>query len=664
MTETLFNQSLQVQIKCKDCEDRRTNVRVIIELQLTTSPVHKRDLVVRLTDDADPYFLYNLAISEEDFQSLKVQQGLLVDFSAFPQKFIDLLNQCLSEQEKDNPRFLLQLSSPSSVLDHSPASLNIVETNAFKHLTHLSLKLLHGTDLEIKKYLAICLSCVKEDKKLLEQKLKRTEEDLSRQLSYTQQTLAEKSRELDKLRSEWTCQTTALSNQHCQELTVEREKALEIQTKLQQQSEQLRREVESAHLQNTQQLQGRLSELEASNRELTENKYRSDSTIRDLKAKLTGLEEEAHRAKQQVLSLRRENSTLDSECHEKDRQLNQLQTRVAVLEQEIKDKDQLVLRTREVLEATQQQKNSVEGNAENKQVQIGKLEATVKSLSEELIKANAIIKKLQGETKALVGKIKVKNSVTVSQEKVLQETAERLSREQKELQETRQQLSRREEEVAKLQEQLDATVQKLDESREVLKTNENVITWLNKQLNENQLLRKQEATGGFETPAGAAGPSAVGLRMAASSHNMALDNRSFPSGLGGQGYPITSTLNSKLSFPLSCVSSAGRPAFALHNPGSGPKVQFNPLSTKPGLSPIEMRDGSPTDQHTRTSNKENGEPQGLESKYFERREDSIPLRGLLPNKHFTREVSKTSPNTAVPPAKPGPHSAPSAYFPG
>ncbi|KAJ8395458.1 hypothetical protein AAFF_G00031920 [Aldrovandia affinis] len=731
MTETLFNKSLHVQVKCKDCEDRRASVRVSIELLLTTNPVHKRDLVVRLTDDTDLYFLYNLAISEEDFQSLKVQQGLLVDFSAFPQKFIDLLNQCISEQDKDNPRFLLQLSSPSSVLDHSPASLNVVETNAFKHLTHLSLKLLHGTDLEIKKYLAICLSCVKEEKRVLEQKLKRTEEDLTGQLSFTQQTLSEKTRELDKLRSEWTCQTSSLSNRHCQDLTTEREKALEeekrvleqklkrteedltgqlsftqqtlsektreldklrsewtcqtsslsnrhcqdltterekaleIQTRLQQQSVQLRRELESAHLQSTQQLQSRLTELEASSRDLTEKRYKSESTIRDLKAKLVGLEEESHRAKQQVLSLRRENGTLDSECHEKDRQLSQLQTRVAVLEQEVKDKDQLVLRTKEVLEATQQQKNSVEGSAESKQVHIGKLETTVKSLSEELIKANGIIKKLQSETKALVGKIKVKNSVTVSQEKLLQETAERLSREQRELQDARQSLRQRDEEVTRLTEQLQAAVQKLDESREVLKTNENVITWLNKQLNENQLLRKQEPQGAFETPAALSSSSSAGLRAGSSSHSTALDSRPFPSGLG-QGYPVTSTLNSKLSFPLSRVGSGARPAFTLHNPGPGPKVQFNPLSSKPGLSPVEGRDGSPTEPHTRTSNKENGDPHGLESKYFERRDDSIPLRGLLPNMHFSnREMSKTSQKmAALPPAKPGLHSAPSAYFPG
>lgn len=61
--------------------------------------------------------------------------------------------------------------------------------------------------------------------------------------------------------------------------------------------------------------------------------------------------------------------------------------------------------------------------------------------------ANGIIKKLQGDLKALVGKIKVKNTVTVSQEKVLQETTERLQREQRELQDTQHRLRFKEDEV-------------------------------------------------------------------------------------------------------------------------------------------------------------------------------------------------------------------------
>ncbi|XP_026091421.1 spindle assembly abnormal protein 6 homolog [Carassius auratus] len=645
MKELLFNKRLQVLVKNRDTDERRTVIRISIELQPSSSPVHRKDLVVRLTDDSDFYFLYNLVISEEDFQSLKVQQGLLIDFTSFPQKFIDLLEQCISEQDKENPRFLLQLTSASSAFDHSPSNLNIVETNAFKHLTHLSLKLLPGSDTDIKKYLATCLSTVKEQTQQLEQKFRKTEEDLTRQLNYAQQTLSEKSRELDKLRSEWTSQTTSLSSRHMQDLTAEREKALEIQGRLQQQNEQLRQELESSHHRSTQQLQTKVSELETANRELTDKKYKSDSTIRDLKAKLSSLEEECQRSKQQVLSLRRENSTLDTECHEKARLVHLLQTRVAVFEQEIKDKEQLVLRTKEVLQATQQQKNSVEGNVESKHLQIGKLEATVKSLSEELIKANGIIKKLQGDLKTLMRKIKVKNTVTVSQEKILQETTEKLQREQRELQDTQQQLRQKEEEVIKLKEQLEATVQKLDESREVLKTNENVITWLNKQLNENQLYRKQETLGMFETPA-------AGLRTGSVPHNM-LDSKGFPSSLG-QGFPITSTMNSKYPLPVSCVSSGPRSVLSAHNQTSGPKVQFNPMSAKPsaaGVSPTAL---------SQPSNKENGGPVGLDPKYFERRDDSIPLRGLLPSMHLNREVPKPL-NTAG--AKPT-VSAASAYFPG
>ncbi|XP_068449373.1 spindle assembly abnormal protein 6 homolog [Clinocottus analis] len=565
--EELFSKGLQVYVRCKDCEERKANICVSIELQLTNSPVHKRDLLVRLTDDTDPYFLFNLSISEEDFQSLKVQQRLLIDFASFPQKFIDLLNLCYSEQESENPRFLLQLSSQSLVLE-GPATFSVVETNAFKHLNHLSLRLVHGSDKEIKDYLAECLCSLKAEKQALEMKLQKTDEDLSRQLSYAQQTLSEKTKELDKLRSEWTGQTSALSSRHCQELQSEREKAVESHSRLQQQMELLRQELETSHQRSSQQLHSRLTELEASCRELTERKYKNESVIRDLKTKLVGAEEECQRSKQQILSLRRENGCLDTEVHDKERLVSQLQMRVSVLEQEVKDKDQLVLRSKELLEATQQQKDSMEENAGSKELQIKKLEATVRSLSEELIKANGIIKKLQGEVRGLVGKIKVKNTVTVSQEKLLQDTAGKLEEAEKDLQSTRQQLVSRDEQVSKLNQQLETTVQKLNESREVLKTNENVINWLNKQLNEKQLSRKPASPEPLDRP--------------------------------------------------SLLSSA-----------TGLKVT------------------PPTDQLAmQQTTRRTGDSAGLDSKYFERRDDSIPLYGLSSNAFHKEFLPRTKPTVA------------------
>ncbi|XP_004699290.1 spindle assembly abnormal protein 6 homolog [Echinops telfairi] len=644
MSQVLFQQLVPLQVKCKDCEERRVSVRVSIELQSVSNPIHRKDLVIRLTDDTDPFFLYNLVISEEDFQSLKFQQGLLVDFLAFPQKFIDLLQQCTQEHGKEIPRFLLQLVSPAAILDSSPAFLNVVETNPFKHLTHLSLKLLPGNDVEIKKFLAVCLKCSKEEKLSLTQSL----DDITRQLNLTQKTLSEKIQELDKLRNEWTSHTAALTNKHSQELTNEKEKALQAQVQYQQQHEQQKQDLEILHQRNITQLQNRLSEFEAANKDLTERKYKGDSTVRELKAKLSGVEEELQRTKQEVLSLRRENSTLDAECHEKEKLINQLQTKVAVLEQEIKDKDQLVSRTKEAFDTIQEQKVALEETGEKSQVQLDKLEATIKSLSTELLKANEIIKKLQGDLKTLMGKLKLKNTVTIQQEKVLAEKEEKLQKAQMELQDVGQSLRIKEQEVCRLQEQLEATVRKLEESKQLLKNNEKLITWLNKELNENQLVRKQDALVPSTTP-----PT---IRSGISPNPNAVDGRlTYPA--CGIGYPVSSAFVFQNTFP-NLVSAKN----AIH-PGSGPKVQFNLPFTKPSLS-VDAHSGATSNLPCSTE-KENGENLGLESKYLKKREDSIPLRGLSQNlfnhpdhhKDGTLGTVQTSRPTGIP-------SAASAYFPG
>ncbi|XP_063769781.1 spindle assembly abnormal protein 6 homolog isoform X2 [Pseudophryne corroboree] len=500
MTEELFCKVVSIIIKCRDCEDRRSSVRLTVETHPSSNPVHKKDLIVRLSDDTDPFFLYNLTLGEEDFQSLKNQQGLLVEFSAFPQRFIDLLEQCISEQDKSVPRFLLQLQTSSNGLDCVSTNLNIIETNPFKHLIHLSLKLLEGNDSDVKKYLANCIKNLKLENCVLKGKLQKSEEDFSQKLCVTQQALAEKCKELDKLRNEWTSQTSLLTNRHTQEITAEREKVLQIQTQYHLQAEQQKKELESSSSRTIQHMECRVSELEGVNKDLMERKYKSESHLRELKGKLSALEEENHRTKQEVTSLRRENTTLDSECHEKEKLLNQYKMRTAVLEQEVKDKDQVLLRSTDACERAEQHKKNLEESLEQKRLQTSKLETTVKSLSEELIKANEIIKKLQTDMKRLVDKIKLKNAVTMQQEKVLGEKNQMLQKEQLELTNVKHTLKLKEDEVLKLQEQLDNTTEKLEESKQLLKTNENVISWLNKQLNENKIANLQGPQVLYEMP--------------------------------------------------------------------------------------------------------------------------------------------------------------------
>ena len=93
--------------------------------------------------------------------------------------------------------------------------------------------------------------------------------------------------------------------------------------------------------------------------DLTDRKYKSESTIRELKSKLSTLEEEHLRAKQELQNLRKQNTSLDGDYHEQEKVINQLRTRVAVLEQEVKDKEHVLLKSTDLLGSEQEKKVSV-----------------------------------------------------------------------------------------------------------------------------------------------------------------------------------------------------------------------------------------------------------------------------------------------------------------
>ncbi|KAK2556738.1 Spindle assembly abnormal protein 6-like protein [Acropora cervicornis] len=421
---------------------------------------------------------------------LKSQQGLLVDFCAFPQKFVDLLELCLNEEQRENPKFLLQFNVGSG-LDQGVGTLYVVETNPFKHLTHLSLKFLPGSDAEVKKFLADCLKNLQDEKLSLERRLASTEADLQQKLSSCQEVLAIKTRELNSVQSDCSARSNQLENKHAQELTAEREKSLQLATARQQQFEGEKRAIEQNCQSQIMKLESRLTEAENSNRDLTQKKYQADSCIRDLKSKLTVLEEDCKYSKQELQKLRRENGSLDSERHEHSKTLSQLHTKVAVMEQEIRDKGQVnslvIARTNELMENSNEQQRKQEKMLEERQEQINKLEATMKSVSAEVIKGNEIIQRLQSELRNYKSKMKLKNVVTTKQEKLISEKEATLEKCQQENTSLQTSLKNKEEEVKKLNDSLESTAAKLEESKQLLKTNENVINWLNKQMNDQMM---------------------------------------------------------------------------------------------------------------------------------------------------------------------------------
>ncbi|XP_066922532.1 spindle assembly abnormal protein 6 homolog [Clytia hemisphaerica] len=480
--ENLF--SKDVNVLYKEFDQRKCTLHISISLTINSSN-HRKELYVRLTNPNDLLFLHSMTLGEEDFLNLKKQQGLLVDFAAFPQKFIELLELCINEQTNNVPRFLLNLTTNSSL--NNSSTFDVVETNPFKHLVHLSLKFLPGNDEEIKRYLASCLKTLQEENTTVRQNLSSTENELSNRLSCTQQLLNEKTKELDQLRGESEQRINNATSSLQRDLNEAQLKFEQCQRRNEEQFENERKNNDSRYNKMMSDLEQKLRTTQASNKELVDQKYRFEGLIRDLKSRLQNLEEEKEVTNKDLSKLRRQNTNLDTDRHERDKTLNHLRTRVAVLEQELKDKQQVILRTNELMENSSENKRRMEFDLEAKQNTIMKLEQTIKSVSAEVIKGNEIIQKLQTEMRSLKQRVKMMNIVTTKQEKLIEEKDILLKENEEKISSLKQLEDQHQEEAKKLKQSMEELSLKLNESQETLKNNENVISWLNKQLNEQTL---------------------------------------------------------------------------------------------------------------------------------------------------------------------------------
>ena len=87
--QPLFDRQVPITFRADDRDERTASLTVRV---LTGSRValgqKERLLHFEITDDVDPFFLYTLDVSEDEFHRLKHDQSLLVEFAEFPTHFI------------------------------------------------------------------------------------------------------------------------------------------------------------------------------------------------------------------------------------------------------------------------------------------------------------------------------------------------------------------------------------------------------------------------------------------------------------------------------------------------------------------------------------------------------------------------------------------------
>jgi spindle assembly abnormal protein 6 len=108
MTVDLYTKPVHIVLKSNlstTGDPQSTTSLITISISQSITSTRTKSLEIQLTDETDPFFLYQLEITEEEFHILKNEQTLLVDFAQFPFKVIELLELCNSSAGDPSPKY-------------------------------------------------------------------------------------------------------------------------------------------------------------------------------------------------------------------------------------------------------------------------------------------------------------------------------------------------------------------------------------------------------------------------------------------------------------------------------------------------------------------------------------------------------------------------------
>ena len=197
--------------------------------------------------------------------------------------------------------------------------------------------------------------------------------------------------------------------------------------------------------------------------------------------------------REEVAESRIEIRNCDNQLRDKDQQHMARKHRVEWLESQLNDKDEVNALVKRRLEQAEAHINSLDKSWAQSRRQTEKAESIAIEYANEIKKVNATIEKLTSELRATKSKSKLRSTVVIQQEQLIDEQKKRLDKaiESKRLiEEEKDELL---EEFERTRLKLDEKNRKITEFEEERASDRKMINWLNAQITNNELLRKSSS---------------------------------------------------------------------------------------------------------------------------------------------------------------------------
>lgn len=441
----------------------------------------ERLLHLELCDGQDPYFLYSLDVGEGDFHELRREHGLLVDFGSFPRHFIELLGRCTGEPQDDwaGARF-------GAALDKANGKFGVVEANRFKQVTHLSLRVAQGDDASVKAYLAGRLEQTMAQRASLEHVCGTTKtrlEQVEKELSDEKQATAELEARLRQTeadaRGTLLAETAQLRETYVAELeTARSDAASEL------------RAVQEAREREAEALKTKSEDLAASLRTSQARVAERDAALADLEARLATLKERTERAESTLDTEKGARANAEAERDAAEAARHSAELRLATARQRAEDADAAISRADALRAAAERDAAAAASSLEKTAKTLKRRDDQLVTASSEIKKGNALIDKLSDQTRAAHAKLRLKTDLAKQLERRLDDIGRAHADDKHKRDLAEAQVAREHDKRLVLEKDLDECRKKLVDAAELLENNQQVIQYLNAELNEHQLGRR------------------------------------------------------------------------------------------------------------------------------------------------------------------------------
>jgi spindle assembly abnormal protein 6 len=439
-------------------------------------------LIIQITNPNDPLFLYTLELSELEYQQLKSEQSLLVDFQNFPDFILKMFYFC--KNEKDDTFtcvFTIGGLNENNFSSNTSGILTVEEKTQYRKLNHLILKFQAANDNTLKKY----LSDISKEYKDKYENLYIKYNDLNQSYDNFQKEAAILKENYQKSEYE---HKTAMDN-------LLNEKNNEINSIKENNFKENKKELETLEAQKNKkinelenkisQLQGILDDATKNKTQLEEHKLKLEINQKDLEGKFAISNTELNVYKSEITNLRQENSELNQKCLNSEKQITELNFKNENILKQLEEKNKSLENMKQLVDSLNKQRDSNEDTIKSLKANNNKLESKLQLSIKEINKANDIIQRLQNEIKNQKSKYKSTKNELNTQEQLINQKQMLLDEQNRTIKEMKRENESKDQEIMGLKNQINNYNNKLNENEKLIEENKQMILYLNKNINEN-----------------------------------------------------------------------------------------------------------------------------------------------------------------------------------